>query len=94
MATSGPEREFFIDNLLVRTHFIIVIIRWTGLAPWEIESPFAGSLTSTFLVAGTFTSGTYGLSDYSEVGISGLRYKNDNSAGTSGPVSPNWTFMS
>jgi len=24
------EREFFIDNLLVRNHFIIVIIRWTG----------------------------------------------------------------
>jgi len=32
------EREFFIDNLLVRIHFIIVMIRWTGLAPWEIES--------------------------------------------------------
>ena len=29
------EREFFIDNLLVRIHFIIVMIRWTGLAPWE-----------------------------------------------------------
>ena len=27
------EREFFIDNLLVRIHFIIVMIRWTGLAP-------------------------------------------------------------
>jgi len=27
------EREFFIDNLLVRVHFIIVMIRWTGLAP-------------------------------------------------------------
>jgi len=32
------EREFFIDNLLVRIHFIIVMIRWTGLAPWEFES--------------------------------------------------------
>jgi len=30
-----PNRDFFIDNLLVRIHFIIVIIRWTGLAPWE-----------------------------------------------------------
>jgi len=31
----GPrDREFFIDNLLVRIHFIIVMIRWTGLAPW------------------------------------------------------------
>ena len=27
------EREFFIDILLVRIHFIIVMIRWTGLAP-------------------------------------------------------------
>ena len=42
-------REFFIDNLLVRIHFIIVMIRWTGLAPWELEFPFPGSLTSTFL---------------------------------------------
>ena len=40
------EREFFIDNLLVRIHFIIVMIRWTGLAPWEFESPFQGSLIS------------------------------------------------
>jgi len=44
------EREFFIDNLLVRIHFIIVMIKWTGLAPWEFEFPFPGSLTSTFLV--------------------------------------------
>ena len=36
----------FIDNLLVRIHFIFVMIRWTGLAPWEFESPFPGSLTS------------------------------------------------
>ena len=33
-----PHREFFlIDNLLVRIHFIIVMIRWTGLAPWSWE---------------------------------------------------------
>jgi len=38
------EREFFIVNLLVRIHFIIVVIRWTGLAPWEFEFPFPGSL--------------------------------------------------
>jgi len=31
------EREFFIDNLLVRIHSIIVMIRWTGLAPWEFK---------------------------------------------------------
>ena len=42
-STHLPEREFFIDNLLVRIHFIIVIIRWTGLAPWEFEFPFPGS---------------------------------------------------
>ena len=35
-----PEREFFIDNLLVRIHFIIEMIWWTGLAPWEFEFPF------------------------------------------------------
>jgi len=43
------EREFFIGNQLVPIHFIIVMIRWTGLAPWEFEFPFPGSLTSTFL---------------------------------------------
>ena len=41
--------EFFIDNLLVRIHFCIVMMRWTGLAPWEFESSFPGSITSTFL---------------------------------------------
>jgi len=45
------ERELFIDNLLVRIHFIIVMIRWTGVAPWEFEFPFPGSLTSTFRFA-------------------------------------------
>jgi len=45
----GDEREFFIDNLLVRIHFIIEMIRWTGIAPWEFEFPFPGSLISTFL---------------------------------------------
>ena len=43
------ERDFFIDNLLIRIHFSIVMIRWTGLAPWVYEFPFPGSLTSTFL---------------------------------------------
>ena len=46
----GSERESFIDNLLVRIHFIIVMIRWTGLAPWQFEFLFPGSLTSTFRV--------------------------------------------
>ena len=43
------EREFFVDNLLVRIHFIIVMTRWTSLAPLEFEFPFPGSLTSIFL---------------------------------------------
>ena len=34
-----------IRQVLVRVHFIIVMIRWTGLAPWEFEFPFPGSLT-------------------------------------------------
>ena len=42
-------RVFLIDYLLVRIHSIIAMIRWTILAPWEFESPFPGSLTSTFL---------------------------------------------
>ena len=46
---SRRAREFFIDNLLVRIHLIIVMIRWTGLAPWEFEFPFPDSLTSTFI---------------------------------------------
>ena len=29
---------------------LIVMIRWTGLAPWAFEFPVPGSLTSTFLV--------------------------------------------
>ena len=43
------EREFFIDNLLVRIHSTMLMIRWTGLAPWAYEFPFPGGLTSTFL---------------------------------------------
>ena len=34
----ASEREFFIDNLLARIHFIIEMIRWTGLAPWARHS--------------------------------------------------------
>ena len=46
------EKEFFIDNLLVRIHYIIVMVKWTGLAPWKFEFSFPGSLTSTFLSKG------------------------------------------
>ena len=35
LAHKTGEREFFIDNLLVRIHFIIEMLWWTGLAPWE-----------------------------------------------------------
>jgi hypothetical protein len=40
------ERGFFIDNLLVRIHRCFWL---TGLAPWEFEFLFPGSLISTFL---------------------------------------------
>ena len=33
-------REFFFDKLLFRIHCIIVMSRWTGLAPWKFEFPF------------------------------------------------------
>ena len=46
----STEREFFIDNLLVRIPFIIDMIWWSGLAPRKFEFPFPGSLTSTFPV--------------------------------------------
>ena len=42
------ERDFFIDNLLVRIHFIIVMIGWTGLAPWELEFAFREALHLPF----------------------------------------------
>ena len=44
-----PRREFIV-NLLVRIHVIIVMIWWTGLAPWELKFSFPGGLTSAFLV--------------------------------------------
>ena len=48
--TPAPVRardgEFFMDNLLVRIHFIIVMISWTGLAPWEFEFPCACNLVT------------------------------------------------
>ena len=45
----GEERQYFVDNPLVRIHFIIEMISWTGLAPWDFEFSFSGSLTSTLL---------------------------------------------
>ena len=41
------DSDFFVVKLLVRIHFIIKMTWWTGLAPWELEFPFTGSLIST-----------------------------------------------
>ena len=41
------ESESTIDNLLVRIHVIIKMIKWTGLAPLEFEFPFPSSHTNT-----------------------------------------------
>ena len=46
--TNSRERAFFVDNLLVQIRCIIELIWWTGLAPWEYEFPFLGSLISSF----------------------------------------------
>ena len=49
---AGEERNFFIDNLLVQIHFIIEMIRRTGLAPWEFEaSETKSSLSNPLLCA-------------------------------------------
>jgi len=34
------KREFFIDNLLVRIHFIVEMILWTGLASFSFPGSF------------------------------------------------------
>ena len=40
-----PDRFVLLTtNLLVQIHFVIVMIRWTGLAPWGFEFIFPGSL--------------------------------------------------
>ena len=35
---SAAERKFFIDNPLVRIHYVIEMIWWTGLAAWQSDS--------------------------------------------------------
>ena len=37
----GRERDFCVDNQLVRIHVVIEMIRWTGLAPWELDFLFS-----------------------------------------------------
>ena len=49
LLTAHCRKRLFIDNLLVRIHFIIEMIWWTSLAPWEFEFLFPGSIISTFL---------------------------------------------
>ena len=39
-----------VERSGVRIHFISVMARWTGLAPWGFEIPFPGIPTYTFLV--------------------------------------------
>jgi hypothetical protein len=34
------DRDFFTGNLLLRIHFVIEMIWWTGLTPWEFELTF------------------------------------------------------
>ena len=46
--TPSLDRDLFVGNLWIRVNFIIVTIRWTGLAPWKFELPFPGRPTSTF----------------------------------------------
>ena len=41
--------DFVETKKVCGINFIIVMISWTGLAPWEFEFPFPGSLTSTLL---------------------------------------------
>ena len=49
--TRAPEKVYFIDNPLGRIHWIIVMMRWTDLAPWEFE-PLSFS-HATFWMTGT-----------------------------------------
>ena len=65
----GTDREFFIINLLVR------MIRWTGLASWEFEFPFPGSLTSTFLVRRYTVQGLLEHIVHHNVGASAYAYQ-------------------
>jgi len=46
-----PRGEFFLWLAVEREYMKRCrgIIRWTGLAPWELDFPFPGSLKSTFL---------------------------------------------
>jgi hypothetical protein len=65
------EIELFIDNLLVRIHFIIEMIWWTSLAPSEFEFPFPRQEGTNVLLGdeeGPLT-GQKGASDGTERGL-------------------------
>ena len=51
---AASRASLVVRELLLATYWsestIIVMIKWTGLAPWEFEFIFPSSLTSTFLV--------------------------------------------
>ena len=51
------ETKFFIDNLLIQFHFVIVKIRWTGLAPCEAGGRDSGFRASGFEIQ---DSGVFG----------------------------------
>ena len=59
-----------MDNLLVRIHLITEMTWWTGLAPWESELPFPGSLESTFL-AGAELSPTASVTEHPRQSVGG-----------------------
>ena len=50
MCDSRSERHLFIANLLVRIFFIVEIIWWASLAPWEFEFLFPDSWRQVVLV--------------------------------------------
>jgi hypothetical protein len=50
------EKDFFIDDPLVRIHLVIEMIWWTGLAPWEVEFPRRACTRGFCLPQSVFTA--------------------------------------
>jgi hypothetical protein len=68
------ERESLIDNLLAQIRFMMVMISWTGLAPWEFEClihgvPFASRLPFRIFIEHTGPRGTARSCTESEAGL-------------------------
>ena len=82
MPSSSRKREFFIVNLLVRIHFIIVMIRWTGLVPLVSDFPFPGrhdDYTIAIRAGGTACPATFWVDDLSVISesiawVGGLKF--------------------